>query len=370
MHEISGRLPGLKKINGMSVREAKKSLLGENPKVPPVKKENAKYVIKEEDVKDFQTLVDCISAVYGDESEEQGQLVKNECGRFLKSKIEELGSRLKTTSHLRTIQQLNIRTTHSIYHFAFHKINTFIEKFVDKKIAMVLKMVHNSLSYTFEGINDILGDLAKNEALLRERTIKLRSELTELTVLDQTNIGERDYNVFRDADFDQELLNKSKDSFGGMDSDRRKINENALTTLSFLDGADMDKRLIEEPRRMTFLQLNELMDELFESKIRVDAKNLETRMPRRTMEAHLHEVFKNKFGLKNIVGENLLSFLHTLRYYSVFDTRARAFLGIIRNECEEEFLHSIRTIETTLVVLLKVTFFSQDVPLWRIATSS
>ena len=314
----------------MSVRDAKRSLFNDAPKA--THKQTAKYVLREEDVRDFQALVDCIAALYAEESEEEGAQAKIDCGRFLKQKVEELGTRLKSISQVRKVQELNLRATQGIYHFAFFKTIGFVEKYVDRRIAMVLRMVHNSLANTFEGLADILSDLAKSEAVLRQNTQRLRSEL-DLTLDHQ----EQNNNLFHEASLTIPL-----------DSERPSFMVNEI---------DLDRRLVEEPKRLTFQQLNELMDELHETKLSSDTKNLETRMPRRTMEAHLHEVFKNKFGLKNIVGENLLAFLHTLRHYSVYDTRARTFLAIVRNECEEEFLLAIRAVETTLVVLLKMFIY-------------
>ena len=95
-----------------------------------------------------------------------------------------------------------------------------------------------------------------------------------------------------------------------------------MADLSFNDGPlqkeysdilDVDKRLILEPRNMSFSGMSELLAELVETKAKADIKNLQTRTPKRTMEAHLHEVFKTKFGLKKLITENLLSFIHTLK---------------------------------------------------------
>ncbi len=107
-------------------------------------------------------MVDCITALYKEEDNDEGLNAKNECGRFLKKKIEELGVRVKSTSNLRQIQLLNLRANHSIYHFAFFKVINFVEKYIDKRISMVLRMVYNSMSAAFEGVNDLLGDTAKS----------------------------------------------------------------------------------------------------------------------------------------------------------------------------------------------------------------
>ena len=120
------------------------------------------------------------------------------------------------------------------------------------------------------------------------------------------------------------------------------------------EALEFDKKLLNQPRRLTFLQLNDVLNELIETKLKSEIKCIDTRLPRRTMEGHVHETFKTKFGLRHIVSEQMVAFLHTLKYFSAFDSRVRAFLMILRNECEEEFLYSLREVESTLKILLKV----------------
>jgi hypothetical protein len=163
----------------------------------------------------------------------------------------------------------------------------------------------------------------------------------------------RETNVFKEP-FDEDYENNLR--VGSTFLDDSSLNFDLSQTqksapATFTKG---ESKAIGNPRRMTFVQLNDLISELASTKVEIDIKNLESRMPKRTMETHLHEIFKTKFGLRNMIVESLASFLHTLHYYASFDTRSRAFLAILRNECEEEFLHVIETVEKTLLVLLKV----------------
>lgn len=257
----------------------------------------------------------------------------------------------------------NIRTSNSIHLYAFNKTIEFIEKFVDKRIAMVLRLVYNSTSANFEAMGDLLGDLIISgnsfvirESFLRQNTVRLHSELEEVTKLHERTRSsfqssiKSSSNLFKafgeeSDDYEPKIERRLSQSPSGMEIDI-SLGDNGLSR--------DEQNQIEKPRRMTFLQLNDLISELSSTKLEVDIKNIETRMPKRTMEAHLHEIFKTKFGLRNMIMENLTSFLFTLKYYSAFDTRAKAFLAIVRNECEEEFLQVIETIERSLLSLLKV----------------
>lgn len=127
-----------------------------------VRKENAKYILTEEDIEEFQVLCDCLAALYKEEQEAEGGILSRECNIFVKKKIAELGSSVKSTPNLKSIQVQNLRTSNSIHLFAFNKTIDFIERFVDKRISMVLRLVYNSTSANFEALGDLIGDLIKS----------------------------------------------------------------------------------------------------------------------------------------------------------------------------------------------------------------
>lgn len=189
--------------------------------------------------------------------------------------------------------------------------------------------------------------------------MKLHSQLEESISNEQRNKSQppssnkKELNVFKDViEDDNETL--FRNSFNILDDSSLTAGNIVSPRSTPASFTKAESKFISQPRKMTFIQLNDLISELAATKTEVDIKNLESRMPKRTMEAHLHEIFKTKFGLRNMIVENLASFLHTLHYYANYDTRARAFLAILRNECEEEFLYVIDTVEKTLLVLLKV----------------
>lgn len=115
-----------------------------------------------------------------------------------------------------------------------------------------------------------------------------------------------------------------------------------------------DLNLTLAPKKMTLMQVDELVSELFETKLQSDINHLNNRLPKKTMEGHMNEIFMNKFGVKKVVIENIQSFVYHLRYYSARNSKFRAFSHILRNECEEEFIHALKTVEKTLAFLLKV----------------
>lgn len=119
-------------------------------------------------------------------------------------------------------------------------------------------------------------------------------------------------------------------------------------------GREAEQLLMLVPKKMTFLQVEELVTELIQTKLQSDVNHLNNRLPKKTMEAHMNEVFMNKFGVKKVVLENIQSFLYYLKYYSYRNSKFKAFYHVLRNDCEEEYMQAHKTAEKTLAFLLKV----------------
>lgn len=130
-----------------------------------VAKENTKYILKEDDIEQFQVLFDCLAALYKEEALEESKTVQKDCSQFLKKKLEELGTNLKATPNIKTIQLQNLRSSNSVHLFAFNKTLEFIDKYVDKRLAMVLRLTYNSTAANFEAISDMLADSIKSGTL-------------------------------------------------------------------------------------------------------------------------------------------------------------------------------------------------------------
>lgn len=107
-------------------------------------------------------------------------------------------------------------------------------------------------------------------------------------------------------------------------------------------------------KKFTKPQVDELINELYESKVQADLKSLTSRNVRKSMETHLNDLFMNRFGLKKVVSENMICFMQSLKVYSFEDAKIRTFLHILKNECEEEFVYVLKSVEKTITVLLKV----------------
>jgi hypothetical protein len=118
--------------------------------------------LKDEDIEEFQVLIDCITTLYAEEDESEGRAMRAEFSKFLNKKMTDLSAQVKSTMGIKMIQVLNLKTNFSVYQLSLFKTLSFIEKFVDKRLAMILRMAYNSMSNSFEGLADILLDTLKN----------------------------------------------------------------------------------------------------------------------------------------------------------------------------------------------------------------
>jgi hypothetical protein len=196
--------------------------------------------------------------------------------------------------------------------------------------------------------------------------MKLRTELEEISMSDNNVLENRqainpvwdksDHNIFREMKEDFDKIDSFKKGSGARDWEQRDEDGNSL----MLADPQIDRKLLTEPRKMSSVQMNDLILELLESKVKTDIKNIESLLPKKTMEFHMQDIFKNKFGLKNIVTETMSSFLFSLKHFAPTHSRASVFLSILKNECEEEFFYAVKSIESSLVCLLKVPLYLTD----------
>jgi len=107
-------------------------------------------------------------------------------------------------------------------------------------------------------------------------------------------------------------------------------------------------------RSFTLKQMRDLIDELYISKLRHDAKCAEALLPRETMEQHLYTSFNTKYGLKTLILEYANASLDGIRRYSMEDNDVAVFGCILRNEVDEEFRFVQKQLKQTVFELLRV----------------
>lgn len=112
-------------------------------------------------------------------------------------------------------------------------------------------------------------------------------------------------------------------------------------------------------RFITLKQLKDLIEEICASKKRHDAKCIEMKTVRETMEQHMYTCLNHKFGLRPIVIEWAVSITNGLGKFWREDNDVAVFAMILRNECDEEFRNIQRQVRSTIKELFKTTLKSK-----------
>jgi hypothetical protein len=107
-------------------------------------------------------------------------------------------------------------------------------------------------------------------------------------------------------------------------------------------------------RMLTIKQTTELIDAIYESKLKCDQKYIESKLPRETMEQHMYTFLNTKYGLKSLIIEWATAIINSIKRFNAQDNDIAVFGLILRNECDEEFRFVQTQVKSTIRELLKV----------------
>lgn len=107
-------------------------------------------------------------------------------------------------------------------------------------------------------------------------------------------------------------------------------------------------------RTLTLRQLQEIINDVYNSKLKADAKALETHQPRETMEQHLYTFLNQKYGLKSLILDWVHAIVATISRYSNEDNDVAVFGKILQSDIDEGFRFVQQQIKETVEELLRV----------------
>jgi hypothetical protein len=110
-------------------------------------------------------------------------------------------------------------------------------------------------------------------------------------------------------------------------------------------------------RMLTIKQTTEVIEAIYESKLRCDQKYIESKLPRETMEQHMYTFLNTKYGLKGLIIEWATAIINSIKRFNAQDNDIAVFGLILRNECDEEFRFVQSQVKSTIRELLKVIRF-------------
>ena len=127
-----------------------------------------------------------------------------------------------------------------------------------------------------------------------------------------------------------------------------KIAPESKEFLRWLDPKEPPKMAVVNKKIVSFSQLKELIEELYEAKRNFDTKCKKNKLPRESMEQFMFTFFKHKFGLNTIVIEWVYALIEAIKLYHKKDNDVALFALILRNEVDEEFAEIQTQIKLTI----------------------
>lgn len=114
-------------------------------------------------------------------------------------------------------------------------------------------------------------------------------------------------------------------------------------------------------RNLSLKQLVDLINCVYASKAKYDARTTTAGAPRETMEQHLYTYLNTRFGLPKLIVDYASAVWKAAEHFARRENDAAVFVALLRNRLDEGFLEIKRKLQSALVELLRA-FFSARYP--------
>ena len=296
---------------------------------------------------------------------------------FLQNKIILILTGINKTNNYQKIKE-NTKKANILYQLLV-EINALIK---EKELSLykIIGILHskgnniNNSGKSFE--ND-------NENILKENN-HLKSELIEkdkqMKVLENMNtiLNEKVEKIKIENDaLTMKLFEKSKKFLNditiksGLETIMKNKNDknniynyntiNSRINLPNMPKNSFNKQIIVSKKKLTREQLNEIIQNIYKSKIAYDQNCIDLNKPLETMEQHMYQYLNNKYGLKNLTIEYASAIISGIKEYSKKDMNIKLFGMLLKNEIEENTLTIVEKIKQVVQETLEY-FISQRHP--------
>ena len=202
-----------------------------------------------------------------------------------------------------------------------------------------------------------LNKILENENnLLNQKYDKIKNENNILT----SKILEKSKNFLKDENFRKANLENSQKMHND-NSKNQTIDNNSINNRINLPNVSMksfNKQIIISKRKLTREQLNDIIQNIYKSKIVYDQNYIDLNKPLETMEQHMYRYLNQKFGLKSLTIEYASAIINGLKEYSKKDMNIKLFGMLLKNEVEENTLTIVEKIKQVVQETLEY-FISQ-----------
>ena len=270
----------------------------------------------------------------------------------------------------------------SLFFQILSKINNFIK---EKELSLykIIGILHSKVKGNF---NESSGQTLENENLIKENC-HLKSELIEKNK--QIKVSENMNNILNEKIEKAKLENDTLTSklFGrtikynndstikteyeielkNKNDKNNNYNNNTINSrinLPNMPKNGYNKQIIISKKKLSREQLNEIIKNIYKSKLAFDQNCIELNKPLETMEQHMYQYLNNKFGLKNLTIEYASAIITGIKEFSKKDMNIKLFGMLLKNEIEENTLNIVEKIKQVLQETLEY-FISQKHPYMR-----
>ena len=270
----------------------------------------------------------------------------------------------------------------SLFFQILSKINNFIK---EKELSLykIIGILHSKVKGNF---NESSGQTLENENLIKENC-HLKSELIEknkqIKVLENMNniLNEKIEKAKLENDtltsklfgrtikYNNDSTIKTEYEIELKNKNDKNNNYNNNTINSRINLPNMpkngyNKQIIISKKNLSREQLNEIIKNIYKSKLAFDQNCIELNKPLETMEQHMYQYLNNKFGLKNLTIEYASAIITGIKEFSKKDMNIKLFGMLLKNEIEENTLNIVEKIKQVLQETLEY-FISQKHPYMR-----
>ena len=191
--------------------------------------------------------------------------------------------------------------------------------------------------------NKINKILENDNNLLNEKYEKIKLENDALT----SKIYEKKNNLTKNENLNK--YNYENNQKLKNDTKNQTINtKNEISTRINLPNVSLNsykQQIIIAKRKLTREQLNDIIQNIYKSKIIYDQNCIELNKPLETMEQHMYQYLNQKFGLKSLTIEYASAIINGIKEYSKKDMNIKLFGMLLKNEVEENTLTIVEKIK-------------------------
>ena len=222
-----------------------------------------------------------------------------------------------------------------------------------------LKNENNRLKYELVEKNKQIKVLENINTILNEKIEKIKTENDTMTM----KLFERSKKFLNDSTIKSglETLMKNNNDKNNNNKDNNFNTINSRINLPNMPKNCFNKQIIVTKKKLTREQLNELIQNIYKSKIAYDQNCIDLNKPLETMEQHMYQYLNNKYGLKNLTIEYASAIISGIKEYSKKDMNIKVFGMLLKNEIEENTLTIVEKIKQVVQETLEY-FISQKNP--------